>query len=76
MYEPMEDVLITHADEDKVLSMCIASTEVKVNSVYEYIEFLMNWTELKCFRSKRDSLKPVKKFSNVVNKRSSRYKYL
>ena len=72
MYEPMCDVLITHADEDKVLSMCTASTNIKAKSVYDYIEFLKNWTELKCFRH---ILKPIKKFSSIVNKRSSRYKY-
>ena len=58
MYESIDDVVITHTDEDKVFSTCIDSTEVKVNSVYDYTEFLMNWTELKCFRmSKGDKLK-------------------
>ena len=57
-YETIDNVVITHANEDKVVSMCIDSTEVKVNSVYEYTEFLMNWTELKCFRMlKVDKLK-------------------
>ena len=51
MYETLDDALITHAAEDNVLSMCIHSTEVKVNSVYDYIEYLINWTELNCFRS-------------------------
>ena len=78
MYEPMDDVFITCATENQVLSMCIDSTEMKCNFVYDYIQYLVNWTELKCFRrSKTDTLKRVmhKKFSNVVNKRSSRYKY-
>ena len=58
MYETIDDVLIAHAAKDKVLSVCIDSTEVKVNSVYDYIEYLISWTEFKCFRrSKRDILK-------------------
>ena len=58
MYETIDDVLITHAAKEKILSMCIDSTEVKVNFVYDYIEYLINWTELKCFRrSKKDTLK-------------------
>ena len=58
MYETIDDVLITDAAKDKVLSMCIDSTEVKVNSVYDYIEYLINLTELECFRrSKRDMSK-------------------
>ena len=72
MYEPMDDVVITHANEHEVDSSCIPSTDVKLNSVDEYIEYLKNWMELKCFKH---SLKPVKKFSNIVNRRSSRYKY-
>ena len=78
MYEPMDDVFITHAAENQVLSMCIGSTEMKLNSLYGFVQYLVNWTELKCFRrSKTDTLKRVmrKKFSNVINKRSSRYKY-
>ena len=45
-YESIDDVVITRANEDKVFSIYIDSTEVKVNSVYDYTEFLMNWTEL------------------------------
>ena len=78
MYEPMDDVFITHATENKLLSTCIDSTETKLNSVYDYVQYLVKWTELKYFRrSKTDMLKGVmhKKFSNIVNKISSRYEY-
>ena len=78
MYEPINDVFTTRATENQVLSACIDSTEMKLNSVYDYVQYLVNWTELKCFRrSKTDTLKRVmhKKFSNLINKRSSRYKY-
>ena len=78
MYEPMDDVFITCATKNQILSTCIDSTETELNSVYDYVQYLVNWTEVKCFRrSKTDTLKRVmhKKISNVVNKRSSRYKY-
>ena len=42
IYEPMDDVFITCAAKNQVLSTCIDSTEMKLNSLYDYVQYLVN----------------------------------
>ena len=48
MFEPIDDVFITHAIEQNELSKCFDSTKVKLTSVDDYVRYLINWTLLNC----------------------------